>query len=95
MDSGVTTQLRDRLIETQTIHAIPEFTEATFLASLRSARMNAHGDLDITLTVPISEKYRAMSLTDAIGIEIIVRAQRKRGRLFALDRQLLEEENHG
>lgn len=58
--------------------AVAEFDSCQFLASLRSARIAPTGDLDITLTVPVSEKYRAIPLTDAIGIEVVISAQRKR-----------------
>ncbi len=70
--------VRARLIESQALNAIPRFEDATFLCSVKGARITPGGDLDITLAVPPSQKYSAMPLTDAVGIQVLVRAQRKR-----------------
>lgn len=70
--------VRARLIEAQSLNAIPRFEDATFLCSVKGARITPGGDLDITLAVPPSQKYSAMPLTDAVGIQVLIRAQRKR-----------------
>ncbi len=50
------------------------------MCSVKGARITIGGDLEITLTVQPSEKYRAISLTDAVGIMVMVQARRKRRR---------------
>jgi hypothetical protein len=57
---------------------LPAFSEAHFLASVKSTRISTGGDMEITLSIPHSEKYRAITLTDAIGIMVVIHAERKR-----------------
>lgn len=72
-------------MEAQILNAIPSFDTATFMCSVKGARITPGGDLDITLAVPPSQKYSAMPLTDAVGIQVLIRAERKRrNRTFTL-----------
>jgi hypothetical protein len=69
---------RDALVGGLAQQAVPRFEEADFLAAVKGARIATGGELEITLTVPLSEKYRAITLTDAVGIMVRFHAERKR-----------------
>jgi hypothetical protein len=56
----------------------PSFEGCSFLCSVKGARITIGGDLEITLSVQPSEKYRAIALTDAVGIQVMIQAERKR-----------------
>jgi len=62
-----------------TRQASPEgFSEATFMATVKGARIQPGGDMDVTLSVPQADKYRAFPVTDAVGIMVVVRVSRKK-----------------
>lgn len=54
------------------------FQSTSFLASLKAARVNIGGDLEITINVPLSEKYQALRMTDAPGVMLLFTVQRKK-----------------
>ena len=58
--------------------AIPRFESAEFSGSVRTAKLLPSGDMELTINVPMSEKYNAMALTDAVGIMVLFRAERRR-----------------
>lgn len=65
-------------IQEQALGQTERFEQTSFLASLKSSRINIGGDLEITISVPLSEKYQALRMTDAPGVMLVFTVQRKR-----------------
>lgn len=65
-------------VQGEVLGQLGKFEETSFLASVKTARVTVGGDLEITLTVPISEKYQAMRVTDAPGVMLLFNAKRKK-----------------
>jgi hypothetical protein len=81
--------LREAVLREAASQALVEFHEATFLCSVKGGRITMAGELEITLVVPPNEKYRAIAITDAVGLQILVQARRKRrAPAFGLDDRL-------
>lgn len=59
---------------------VERFESTSFLASLKTARVGIGGDVELTITVPLSEKYQALKLTDAPGVMLLFHVQRKKRR---------------
>ncbi len=60
------------------VQVVPTFDQTMFKCSVKGAKIDIGGCLEITLTVPPDQKYAAISLTDAAGLMIEVAARRLR-----------------
>lgn len=80
MGSGgrVDTDDRARLLESRS-GGVHEFSDCEFMASVKMARITPGGEMEVTLSVPLSEKYRAITLTDAGSIMLLVQVSRAKG----------------
>jgi hypothetical protein len=70
--------VRERVMQQAAGQALPEFNGASFMCSIKGGRITMGGDMEITLVIPPNEKYRALPLTDAVGMTVQINAQRKR-----------------
>jgi hypothetical protein len=57
---------------------IPEHI-ASFRATIKRTQILPRGEMNITLAVPFDEKYRAMPITDYVGIQFEVNVNRPIG----------------
>jgi len=71
-------EIRDEIVSRHVVSALPRFEGAEFEATIDGGRITKAGELQLNLLVPASEKYRAIALTDAVGLNVIIRASRKR-----------------
>lgn len=93
----VAEQIRSQILANAALSALPSFEGASFMASVKGARITIGGDMEITLSVSPAEKYRAIALTDAVGIQVLIKAERKRRRTLTVLRNtastmMLEDE---
>lgn len=75
----VVAKIRQQVLDRQLMLATPEFTGCQFIGTVKSCRVSQTGDLDITISVPPAEKYRAITLSDAMGLDVVFGAVPKRG----------------
>lgn len=75
--SGFRDELTPAELQQEGLSQVPQFESTTFVASLKGARVTVGGDLELTVTVPITEKYRALLLTDAPGVMLVFNVRRK------------------
>lgn len=69
---------RNRFFEQKGTQALPAFESCEFAGTVRAAKLLTSGDMELTLHIPMSEKYNAMTLTDAVGIMVLFHAERRR-----------------
>ncbi len=69
---------RDQFYSRRGAQAIPPCEKCQFAGSLYKAKLLPSGGMELVIHVPMSEKYNAMTLTDAVGIVVSFAAQRRR-----------------